>query len=167
MKVYKKITDLIGGTPLLELTNTEIVAAINAAVANKANGYTDITIESASGNWTGKMNAQKNIAYVQLRAKDGSCLKSPSFAKNVKRIVLHINASTPANRDFHAIPSDKVPTSGDYKAANWATQYGEATATGSVDENLVITVTGETKDFALIVYGGSAYIDSILVICEK
>ena len=150
-----------------ELTNTEIVAAINAAVANKANGYTDITIESASGNWTGKMNAQKNIAYVQLRAKDGSCLKSPSFAKNVKRIVLHINASTPANRDFHAIPSDKVPTSGDYKAANWATQYGEATATGSVDENLVITVTGETKDFALIVYGGSAYIDSILVICEK
>ncbi len=150
-----------------ELTNTEIVAAINAAVENKANGYADITIESASGNWVGKMNAQKNITFVQLRAKDGSGIKSPAFAKNVKRIVLRINSKTPANRTFHAIPSDKIPASGDYKAADWATQYGEATATGNVDENQVITVTGETKDFALIVYGGSAYIDSILVICEK
>ena len=149
-----------------ELTNAEIVAAITAAVDNKANGYTDITIESESGTWTGKMNAQKNTPYVQLRAKDGSCVKSPSFTTNVKRIVLRINAKTGA-RDVHAIPSANVPASGDYKAADWATQYGQVTCTGNVDENQVITVSGETKDFALIVYGGAVYIDSILVICEK
>ncbi|MBO4494104.1 MAG: cysteine synthase A [Ruminococcus sp.] len=35
MKVYKKITDLIGGTPLLELTNTEKTHELNATILAK------------------------------------------------------------------------------------------------------------------------------------
>ena len=35
MKVYKKITDLIGGTPLLELTNTEKIHELNATILAK------------------------------------------------------------------------------------------------------------------------------------
>ena len=35
MKVYKKITDLIGGTPLLELTNTEKAHGLNATILAK------------------------------------------------------------------------------------------------------------------------------------
>ncbi|MBP5580087.1 MAG: cysteine synthase A [Ruminococcus sp.] len=35
MKIYKKITDLIGGTPLLELTNTEKLNELNATVLAK------------------------------------------------------------------------------------------------------------------------------------
>ena len=35
MKVYKKITDLIGGTPLLELTNTEKAHELNATILAK------------------------------------------------------------------------------------------------------------------------------------
>lgn len=149
-----------------ELTNDEIVAAINAAVANKANGYTEITINSASGEWQGKMNAQKDVSYVQLRAKDGACIKSPAFEKDIKRIELRINSKTGAQRIIHAIPSDSVPSSGDYKAADWAAQYGQAASTGNVAETLTINVDGAVKDFALIVSGGAVYIDSILVVCE-
>jgi cysteine synthase A len=35
MKIYKKITDLIGGTPLLELTNTEKLKELNATILAK------------------------------------------------------------------------------------------------------------------------------------
>ena len=35
MKIYKKITDLIGGTPLLELTNTEKLNELNATILAK------------------------------------------------------------------------------------------------------------------------------------
>ena len=35
MAIYKKITDLIGGTPLLELTNTEKITELNATVLAK------------------------------------------------------------------------------------------------------------------------------------
>ena len=35
MKTYKKITDLIGGTPLLELTNLEKTHELNATILAK------------------------------------------------------------------------------------------------------------------------------------
>lgn len=148
-----------------ELTNDEITDAVNALVEGGANGYTDITISSASGNWTGKINAQKNTPYVQLRAKGGANITSPEFGTNVKRIVLRINEKT-GSRTVFAIPTDTTLPSGDY-SASWDKSYGKAVATGNVTENKVITVDGTTKDFTLVVYGGAVYIDSILVICEK
>lgn len=148
-----------------ELTNAEITAAIKAAVENKANGYTELTINSNSGVWTGKMNAQKDVTYVQLRAKDGACIKSPVFEKNVKRIELRINAKSGA-RVLHAIPSDSVPASGTYGDAAWASQYGQASCVGNVAETVTIEFDKDTKDFAIIVSGGAVYIDSILVVCE-
>lgn len=148
-----------------ELTNAEIVAAIKAAVENKANGYTDVTINSTSGVWQGKMNAQKDVTYVQLRNKDGACIKSPVFEKNVKRIELRINSKSGA-RVLHAIPSDSVPSSGTYGDAAWASQFGQAGCVGNVAETVTIEIEKETKDFAIIVSGGAVYIDSILVVCE-
>ena len=148
-----------------ELTNAEITAAIKAAVDNKANGYTDVTINSTSGVWQGKMNAQKDVTYVQLRNKEGACIKSPVFEKNVKRIELRINAKSGA-RVLHAIPSDSVPASGTYGDAAWASQYGQAGCTGNVAETVTIEMDRDTKDFAIIVSGGAVYIDSILVVCE-
>ena len=35
MKVYKRITDLIGGTPLLELRNYEVENKLNATILGK------------------------------------------------------------------------------------------------------------------------------------
>ncbi len=148
-----------------ELTNAEITAAIKAAVDNKANGYTDVTINSTSGVWQGKMNAQKDVTYVQLRNKEGACIKSPVFEKNVKRIELRINAKSGA-RVLHAIPSDSVPASGTYGDAAWASQYGQAGCAGNVAETVTIEMNKDTKDFAIIVSGGAVYIDSILVVCE-
>lgn len=149
-----------------EISNSEIVTAIDAAVAGGANGYTKVSFTSTSGTWTGKVNAQKNVPYIQLRAKDGACVKSPAFSTNVKRIVVRINSKTAANRKIFAIPSNTELPSGDYKAS-WDTAYGVTETTGNVEETKVITVNGTTKDFALVVYGGAVYIDSILVICEK
>ena len=133
-----------GGDQEFELTNAEITAAIKAAVDNKANGYTDVTINSTSGVWQGKMNAQKDVTYVQLRNKEGACIKSPVFEKNVKRIELRINAKSGA-RVLHAIPSDSVPASGTYGDAAWASQYGQAGCAGNVAETVTIEMNKDTK----------------------
>ena len=147
-----------------ELTNAEI-----KAVVSKSSGYTDVTIESASGTWTGQMNTGTNISYIQIRNKQGSHIKSPTFEKNIKRVALRVNGTT-IERTFYAIPSSTaVPTgSSAYAASLWETNYGSVSRTiRSEEETLVITFNAEAKDFILIAGDGAVYIDSILVICEK
>jgi len=147
-----------------ELTTDEIAATLTAG-GQTTNNYANVTFTSESGTWTGNVCAKKDLKYIQLRAKGGANITSPEFGTNVKRIVIKINKET-GSRTIFAIPSDTTLPSGDY-TSSWEKSYGKVGTTGSVAETKVITVDGATKDFTLVVYGGSVYIDSILVICEK
>lgn len=156
-----------------ELTNAEITAAVS-----KTSGYTAVTIESAAGNWTGHVNTGNTITYLQFRDNQKSYLKSPIYSTNVKRVVLRFNAQTGTNtaaRTVHAVPVsviDKLPTasgSGTYKkdASLFENSYGSAESAVKEEKTSVLTINGETKEFALISYEGAIYLNSILVICEK
>lgn len=151
-----------------ELTNAEIKAAL-VEKNQSGNSYGDIEITSASGKWSGNMSLSKDNTFAQLRNKSGSHLKSPTFDKNIKRIVLRINGKT-IERTFYAVPADTtVPTSSDaYTASLWEHAYGTAKREiRDDDQSLVMTLSAEAKDFILIAGDGAVYIDSILVICEK
>ena len=151
-----------------ELTNAEIVAAL-VAINQSNNNYGAIEITSASGKWSGNMSLNKDNKFAQLRNKSGSHLKSPTFEKNIKRIVLRINGKT-IERTLYAVPSNTtVPTSSDaYTASLWANAYASAKREiRDNDQTLVMTVSAEAKDFILIAGDGAVYVDSILVICEK
>ena len=156
-----------------ELTNAEISAAVS-----KTSGYSDVTIESAAGNWFGQVNTGNKITYLQFRDNSKSYLKSPAYASNVKRIVLRFNEQTGTNtlaRTVHAVPVsviDDLPTasgSGQYKknASLFENSYGSTESGIKEEVTSVITVTGETKEFVLISYEGAIFLNSILVICEK
>lgn len=149
-----------------ELTNAEIVAAL-VEKNQSGNSYGDIEISSASGNWSGNISLSKDNTFVQLRNKSGSHLKSPTFEKNIKRVVLRINGKT-IERTFYAIPSNTTVPSDTYTASLWDKAYGSASREiRDEDQTLVITFNSEAKDFILIAGNGASYIDSILVICEK
>lgn len=151
-----------------ELTNAEIVAAL-VAINQSNNNYGAIEITSASGKWSGNMSLNKDNKFAQLRNKSGSHLKSPTFEKNIKRIVLRINGKT-IERTLYAVSSNTtVPTSSDnYTASLWANAYASAKREiRDNDQTLVMTVSAEAKDFILIAGDGAVYVDSILVICEK
>ena len=151
-----------------ELTSDEISAALKAN-GQTNNNYGSIDITSASGKWSGNMSLNKDLKYVQLRNKSGSHIKSPTFAKNIKRVALRINETT-IERTIYAIPaSTSIPTGNSaYSATLWATNYGSVSRTiRNEAETLVISFNAEAKDFTIIAGDGAVYIDSILVICEK
>ena len=85
---------------LYTLTNEEIVAYF-AAQSDTKGAYGDFKIGCSYGDWTGRVYIKKELEYIQLRSKDASHLKSPTFSTDIKRIVLSNNATTTANRTFH------------------------------------------------------------------
>ena len=164
----------------LELTNEEICKALKAAVDAGANGYKDITIDSESGSWTGNINAQANsgdltTTYVQIRAKKGAYLLSPTFSANIEKIEFEVpaglNWNTSSNagleREIYAVPaSTEVPTSdSNYSSTLYETNYGSVKTVGTESENAVYTIdfSSDTKSFKLLSKGGASYINWIKV----
>ncbi len=142
------------------LTNDEI----KAAVANTAGKYEDFTITSESGLWSANAYRASDLTYLQIRNKTGAKVVSPTFSSNIDKVVIDMASNATANRTLHAIPSDtEVPTgSSTYASTLWASEYGNV-KTGTSGDEVTIEFTGDTKDFILVVEGGSTYIDAITV----
>lgn len=156
-----------------ELTNDEIKAALGKSTAT-GDTYGELTVASAGGDWMGVINTKKTITYLQFRNNRASYVKSPEYAKNIKRIVIRFNNQT-ISRTLYAIPVSVIPNltnNGSTDTYNkhsdlWANAYGSVKSDNKEETTKVLTVTGDTKQFALITVDGAAYVNSILVICEK
>ena len=153
------------GTTMGGITNSEIVA-VQSQTGTTQGTYIAMTYSSASGNWTANASGNSNNTYIQIRNKNASYIQSPTFSKNVSKVVINFSSNTTANRTVYAIPSANVaslPAAATYADSEYATNYGSTNATAGGAESLAINFTGETKDFALIAKGGAIYIDSIEV----
>lgn len=148
---------------LYKLSNAEVVSAISSG-----SGYAQFTIASASGEWVANINAKQE--FLQFRNSQGSYIQSPVFKTNVTRVVFSVNSKTTNGRTIYAVPSDTVlPTDKDtkYSEEQWASNYGSVTPQGKVEENCELVVSGDVKDFKIIVAGGAIYVDAIYVFCKK
>ena len=153
------------GTTMGGITNSEIVAA-QSQTGTTQGSYIAMTYSSASGDWTANASGNSGNTFIQIRNKNASYLQSPTFSKNVSKVVINFNTKTTANRTIYAIPTANVaslPAAATYADSEYATNYGSTNATAGGAESLAINFTGETKDFALIAKGGAIYIDSIEV----
>ena len=153
------------GTTMGGITNSEIVA-VQSQTGTTSGTYIAMTYISASGNWTANASGNSGNTYIQIRNKNASYIQSPTFSKNVSKVVINFSSNTTANRTVYAIPSANVaslPAAATYADSEYATNYGSTNATAGGAESLAINFTGETKDFALIAKGGALYIDSIEV----
>ncbi|MBO4610738.1 MAG: BACON domain-containing protein [Bacteroidales bacterium] len=157
-----------------ELTNAEIVAFLSSG-SNTGDVYADVDITSAGGNWTGNINTKKTITYAQFRNNRSAHMKSPEYSTNVKRVVLRFQEQT-SSRTVYAVPVSVIPNLPSQKDDNYnktshadlfANAYGSAVSGAKEECTKVITITGETKEFALLAYDGAVYLNSILVICEQ
>ena len=161
-----------------ELTNEEISEALKTN-GQSGNSYGNLKISSKSGEWSGNMSCQSTNTFIQIRYQQGSYVKSPEFASNVKRIVVRFNEQTgtdTAERTIYAVPVSVInslpTTKNDYynkteHAGLFENAYGSINSGMKEEVTRVISVTSETKQFALLAYDGAIYINSILVICEK
>lgn len=161
------------------LTNEEIIAALTE-LGSTSTQYTDVTISSASGEWSGNMSPNKSNTFVQIRNKSKAHLTSPTFTKNIDKIELTVNGGTGTNvqsRNFYAIAANSdlsvfgtenynSTKEGMEDAWNALTKYGNASSTASstnVEQTVTIEFTGDTKNFMLVTHNGAAYITSITV----
>lgn len=162
---------------VVTLTNAEIIAALSAGETT-ANSYKDVTIASASGTWTGNMNAKNDLTFIQIRNNKGAHLKSPTFSGNIAKIDLTVNGGTGSSvaaRDFYAIASntdlsqfgtDNYNANANKEKWEAVTKYGNVSSTASttnVEQTVTLTFTGDTKSFMLVTANGAAYITSIKV----
>lgn len=140
-----KLTERTGG-----LTNDEIAA--KGAVS----GYQDITIPSASGDWTG--NALINLSpvpYVQINT--GRYLVSPIFTGRVLEVTIATNNSTASGRTLYITPSSYWKT----ETPAGSDVLGSASTT-SVNGSVTIPLTGNDFQFKIFA-DGLTYIESITV----
>lgn len=157
------------------LTNKEIVDGLQATYdSSKKTGYQDATITSASGTWKGNVNigvkdGTVNSPFIQIRAKSGAYLQSPVFDTNIQKVKLHLSADKNKDqvRTLYAIPTSTTLPTSDYKASDFATNYGSVASTGTPDETVTIDFTGATTSFTIVVIGGASYIDDIEIIRSK
>ena len=170
--------DLAPAGDYVTLTKAEIFAAMSLD-ENITSDFTDVTIKSKSGDWTGNMFTERGQEYIWLRNNKHSHLKSPSFDKNISKIELKVTgsgANTPvAARVFWAINpgTDLVIFDADYynadfNQAEWVfvEKFGSASSVASqasLTQSVIIPFTGDTKRFILIAYDGEAYISSVRV----
>ena len=148
---------------LYALTSDEICAVVKTGTG----AYGDLKISCNYGNWTGNVFLGTAANYLQLRAKSGACVKSPTFSTDIKRVVLAINSTTYSPRYFYLLPSTTEIPTGSYTTDLFANEYGHVTPTGGVAENLEVTFNTSAKDFTVVAYGGAAYLDGIYVFCAK
>jgi len=162
----------------VSLTNAEIIAALSDS-GYTTNDFKSVKIASSSGKWTGKMNARKDLKYIQLRNNMGSHLMSPVFKRNISKIELLVTYGedeTPVQaRSFYAIASNtdfSVFGAYYFNSENYITQWTNVTKYGNaasinegayLDQHVTLTFTGDTNSFMLIVYDGDAYIKSVKV----
>lgn len=139
--------------------------------------YSDVTITSAGGNWTGNIiiSQSNNNYYIQFRNKTGSYLKSPVYSSNVKRIVIvastaKMDATTNQPRPVYAVSaSTTIPTAtSNYTSDLWTPNYGVANFNLNAGaQTIEIKPTDSFNQFSLISGGGAMYIESIYVFCAK
>lgn len=155
-----------------ELTNAEIVAAVSSG-----NSYTDVTINSASGTWTGNMYASSSAKFIQIRNSKGSFLKTPVFEKEISKIEFMMTAdkNSTVERTLMALPADFEVPSGDTKYGSIsgnpfdAASLGEVTAPAPATTTpVVLNVAAGHKQIIICTVGGtngggSTYIDSLKV----
>lgn len=154
-----KIAAATGST--VYLTSAEISKAL-VDFGQTVSDYKDFTITSASGNWSANASAKNDLTYLQLRAKSGSHVLSPVFAKNIVSIKININASTTAGRQVYIMPADFVAPTGSYTATDFATSLAVSDKTADkVAQSFTLTPSSSAKQFNMCVLGGATYIDSI------
>lgn len=159
-----------GSLTTLTLTNEEIVAGIKGGTS-----YGDFTISSASGDW--KVNAYGGQKFLQFRATKGSYVKSPTFAGNVAKIEVNVDASKKqtAPRVLYVIPSStQIPNSESkykdlpdvIKNAYGTIEFGVQAGTGTVQtigDTASLEISSDIKDFMLVCGDGAIYVHSITV----
>lgn len=139
--------------------------------------YSDVTITSAGGNWTGNViiSQSNNNYYIQFRNKSGSYLKSPAYSSSVKRIVIvastaKMTATNDQPRPVYAVSaSTTIPTTtSNYTSDLWTPNYGVANFNLNAGaQTIEIKPTDSFNQFSLISGGGAMYIESIYVFCAK
>jgi hypothetical protein len=129
---------------------------IKAATAQSSYPTNEVTVNSSSGTWHGKMIINTTTGYVQIRKNSANnYCGSPTFTGAVTQVVITTCNSTSANRTFYLKANTNIaqPSSGDYgSGSTGSSQNGTAT----------ITVTGSPTSF-YIYANGAAYISSITV----
>lgn len=158
-----------------ELTNDEIKTEVQTG---SGYGTGSVTITSTSGEWTGNMNHNASISYIQIRNKQGSFLQTPVFTKDIEKVEftiaggLNINTQTGASlsRQIYAIPvGTTLPTSSStYSGSLYTTNYGYADTSGQANDfTATLTVSGNQKQLLFISKEGANYIKSIKVYFKK
>lgn len=160
------------------LTLDEIQKGIN--VGNS--GYQTLTISGAEGDWTANCNSKQ--AYLQFRNNNASYLTSPTYATEVKRVVLVTNAAKFKQTNektlrLAAVPvvnPATLPTGKDsndkninYTEAQWSTNYGISSVKsngGAQNAEIKFSQTG-VKQFSILSCDGAMYLDAIYVFCAK
>ena len=152
---------------MVELTNEEIVSYFAEITTTS---YQNISLVSASGTWTGLCNTQKGQKYIQIRARQKSCLISPEFEKAISKIELELSDNFFAEagdkfRAFYAMPASTVLPEGksNYSSSVFEGNYGSVKVEKSGAQTVTIDVAGEPKQIMLLCENGTCYMDSIKV----
>lgn len=156
-----------------ELTNAEIVASFAASTVT-SNTYGDWSITSKSGTWTGNMNTQKDLQYIQIRNKKNAFLKTPEFASAIQKIEIvacaTVSGSSEMTRSVYAMPVDTTFPSGDTaysSAVDWTKAYANpVTFKGGANVEITQTLefsTDGVKQCLIVSKDGAFYIKSVKV----
>lgn len=153
------------------LTNAEILAAVHdESVTGDYATYGNVTIKSTSGEWTGNIARHPSkVNFIQLRNQQAAQLTSPVFSSNIDKIVFTMSddeSVSLSDRTLHAIPvGTTLPTAKDekYTSTVWASEYGSVKTGTTKGASVTLTITGDTKQFMLVVEGGATYIKEIAV----
>ena len=142
------------------LTNAEIASAMSKVTGS----YQEVTIKSSCGDWMTNAYADKDTA-LQFRAKSGSYVLSPVFAKYIEKIDITFASDIVKDRFVYAVPATVVESlpSGDYTDSQYATNYGYVNTTVAGAQTLTLTFESPVQQFALLAKGGAVYVESIEV----
>lgn len=153
------------------LSNAEILAAVHdESVTGDYATYGNVTIKSTSGEWTGNIARHPSkVNFIQLRNQQAAQLTSPVFSSKIDKIVFTMSddeSVSLSDRTLHAIPvGTTLPTAKDekYTSTVWASEYGSVKTGTTKGASVTLTITGDTKQFMLVVEGGATYIKEIAV----
>ena len=142
-----------GSEQTYHLTQNEIKAS------TARSSYSDITVNSASGTWTGKAIVNTSTGYIQINKNANNYnLCTPEFSAPITKIDIYTTNSTPAGRTFY-LRSDNLT------AQPTSSQIGSASLS-EVAGSVSINVNSSQPLNQLYIYSSAAmYISNIDVTC--
>lgn len=166
----------------IELTNAEITAAL-ANTSIKQDTYSEITMSSAGGDWTGNVNGRAGLAYAQIRNSQGAYLKTPLLDSDIEKIEINAYAivagTSKMTRTVYVIPADTELDTTDktkynkdeYPVKIASIAYGGPEQfIGTEKVEIVKTLklnTAGVRQCKIICYDGTLYINSVKVYLKK